>query len=60
MEPEKCSGWEWVPWAQMWEWAGAQAEAEDAGRPVERKKLFLPLVNLWRERKELAGGLARV
>ena len=43
-----------------------QALAEDAGvgtdasKPVKtaEKKLFLPLVNLWRERKELAGGLA--
>jgi len=51
----------------MWEWAGLQALAEDAivdiddtSKPVgmAEKKLFLPLVNLWRERKELAGGLA--
>jgi len=51
----------------MWEWAGLQAlaedavaETDDASKPVEmvEKKLFLPLVNLWRERKELAGGLA--
>ncbi|RMZ73382.1 NUDIX domain [Pyrenophora seminiperda CCB06] len=59
MEPTKCSGWEWIPWTSMWEWAGAQAAAEDAGEPVD-KKLFLPLVNLWRERKELASGLAEL
>jgi 8-oxo-dGTP diphosphatase len=51
MEPHKCAAWEWVPWSSMWAWAGEQAAAEDAGREVERK-LFLPLVNLWRERGE--------
>ncbi|KAI8931234.1 hypothetical protein NX059_011582 [Plenodomus lindquistii] len=52
MEPHKCAKWEWVPWSQMWAWAKEQAEAEDAGRQVGRK-MFLPLVNLWREYPEL-------
>jgi 8-oxo-dGTP diphosphatase len=54
MEPHKCAKWEWVPWSQMWSWAGEQAEAEKEGREV-KKRLFLPLVNLWRDYPELVG-----
>jgi 8-oxo-dGTP diphosphatase len=36
----------------MWKWAGEQAKAEEEGRILE-KKLFLPLVNLWRTRPEM-------
>tara|TARA_R110002003_G_scaffold132_11_gene12447 strand:- start:12702 stop:12881 length:180 start_codon:yes stop_codon:yes gene_type:complete len=56
MEPHKCAKWEWVPWSQMWAWAGEQARAEEEGREVQRR-LFLPLVNLWRERKECENAL---
>ncbi|KAH4985212.1 hypothetical protein HBI76_132360 [Parastagonospora nodorum] len=52
MEPHKCAKWEWVPWSQMWEWAGEQAEAKETGR-----KLFLPLVNLWKEYPEMKDAL---
>lgn len=52
MEPHKCAKWEWVPWNRMWAWAKEQAQAEDEGREV-RKKMFLPLVNLWREYPEM-------
>lgn len=52
MEPHKCAKWEWVPWSQMWAWAGEQVRAEDEGREVE-KKMFLPLVNLWRMYPEM-------
>ncbi|KAH7064110.1 NUDIX hydrolase domain-like protein [Paraphoma chrysanthemicola] len=57
MEPHKCAKWEWVPWKQMWAWAGEQAKAEEEGKEVKRV-LFLPLVNLWRERKECEIALA--
>ena len=58
MEPHKCAKWEWIPWSQMWAWAGEQAEAEKNG--IETKKqMFLPLVNLWRERPELKDALKR-
>jgi 8-oxo-dGTP diphosphatase len=40
----------------MWAWAGEQAKAEEEGREV-KKKLFLPLVNLWREYPELKHAL---
>ncbi|KAF1361115.1 hypothetical protein EJ07DRAFT_113370 [Lizonia empirigonia] len=56
MEPHKCAKWEWVPWSQMWTWAGEQAKAEDEGREV-KKQLFLPLVNLWREYPEMENAL---
>ncbi|KAJ8107787.1 hypothetical protein OPT61_g8622 [Boeremia exigua] len=56
MEPHKCAKWEWIPWSQMWSWAGEQAKAEDEGREV-KKPMFLPLVNLWREYPELENAL---
>jgi 8-oxo-dGTP diphosphatase len=56
MEPHKCAKWDWVPWTQMWKWAGEQAEAEKEGKKSERT-LFLPLVNLWREYPEMANAL---
>lgn len=56
MEPYKCAKWEWIPWSQMWTWAGEQAKAEEAGTDV-KKQMFLPLVNLWREYPELENAL---
>ncbi|KAH7120796.1 NUDIX hydrolase domain-like protein [Dendryphion nanum] len=56
LEPEKCAAWSWVPWSQMWAWAKAQAEAEDSGREVQ-KKMFMPLVNLYRDYPELEYAL---
>ncbi|KAH7549156.1 glycoside hydrolase family 26 protein [Bipolaris maydis] len=50
------TSWEWVPWSQMWAWAGEQAAAEKEGREVKRK-MFLPLVNLWRDYPELEFAL---
>jgi len=41
----------------MWAWAKEQAEAEKEGREV-RKRMFLPLVNLWREYPEMENALA--
>ncbi|KAF2850427.1 hypothetical protein T440DRAFT_555000 [Plenodomus tracheiphilus IPT5] len=58
MEPQKCAKWEWVPWSQMWAWAKEQSVAEDEGREVERK-MFLPLVNLYREHPELEDSLVK-
>jgi 8-oxo-dGTP diphosphatase len=40
----------------MWQWAREQARAEDEGREVGRR-MFLPLVNLWREYPELENAL---
>jgi 8-oxo-dGTP diphosphatase len=40
----------------MWAWAGEQAKAEKEGKEVKRR-LFLPLVNLWREYPELKDAL---
>jgi 8-oxo-dGTP diphosphatase len=56
MEPHKCAKWEWVPWTQMWTWSAAQAKAEDEGREVQ-KKMFLPLVNLYRDYPEMRNCL---
>ncbi|RAR14883.1 glycoside hydrolase family 26 protein [Stemphylium lycopersici] len=56
MEPHKCAAWQWIPWGTMWTWAGEQAQAEKEGREVQRK-MFLPLVNLWREYPDLKNVL---
>jgi 8-oxo-dGTP diphosphatase len=40
----------------MWTWAKEQAQAERKGEEV-RKKMFLPLVNLWREYPKLENVL---
>ena len=58
MEPHKCAKWEWISWSQMWAWAGEQAEAEKNGTEI-KKQMFLPLVNLWRERPELKDALKK-
>ncbi|KAF1913162.1 NUDIX hydrolase domain-like protein [Ampelomyces quisqualis] len=56
MEPHKCAQWEWIPWKDMWRWAGEQAQAEKEGTEV-KKRLFLPLVNLWRAHPKMANAL---
>lgn len=56
METDKCAKWEWIPWSQMWTWAGEQATAEAEGTEV-KKQMFLPLVNLRREYPELENTL---
>jgi 8-oxo-dGTP diphosphatase len=40
----------------MWAWAGEQAKAEEERKEV-KKRLFLPLVNLWREYPEMKDAL---
>lgn len=44
----------------MWAWAQEQAHAQDAARDVVAvggRKLFLPLVSLWREYPEMKDAL---
>ncbi|KAF2791029.1 hypothetical protein K505DRAFT_327167 [Melanomma pulvis-pyrius CBS 109.77] len=52
LEPHKCARWDWIPWSQMWQWAEQHAEAEASGQEVKRR-MFLPVVNLYREYPEL-------
>jgi len=55
LEPDKCAGWEWATWKELMEWVRIQSEdgESEAGRSGVEKKLFMPLLNLVRQR----GGL---
>jgi len=56
MEPDKCAKWDWIPWSQLWAWAKDHAQAETEQREPQ-KKMFLPLVNLYRQYPELENCL---
>ncbi|KAF2469670.1 nudix hydrolase 1 [Lindgomyces ingoldianus] len=58
LEPEKCARWDWVPWSTMWGMAGQQALAEKNGQETTTK-MFLPIVNLYRDYPELEQCLER-
>ncbi|PVH94275.1 hypothetical protein DM02DRAFT_618752 [Periconia macrospinosa] len=58
LEPHKCARWDWIPWSQMWQWSKEQAEAEAAGRKVD-KHMFLPLVNLYRDYPAMEHSLTK-
>ena len=50
MEPDKCTGWEWVEWSHLRAWCEAWSPNDDPcnntkGHPV----VFLPLANLVRQ-----------
>ena len=45
LEPDKCEAWEWTSWEEVKAWAEEAGDGE-----VSRRKLFLPLVNLIRQR----------
>lgn len=47
MEPEKCEGWKWMAWGEL----RGMVERGEEGR------LFVPLVNLVRERSDCVSVL---
>lgn len=51
LEPHKCEGWEWVRWVELLEWVRVENEAVDGdGQNVVEKRMFLPLLNLVKQR----------
>ncbi|KAE8364211.1 nudix hydrolase 1 [Aspergillus caelatus] len=54
-EPHKCDGWKWFTWEDVKELYEAQDAAEKADRvsEFEGEKLFLPTMNLFRQRAKL-------
>ncbi|PIG87817.1 mutt/nudix hydrolase [Aspergillus arachidicola] len=54
-EPEKCFKWKWFTWEEVEDLYKAQDAAEKAGKISDFKgqKLFLPTMNLFRQRAKL-------
>ena len=74
MEPDKCSGWEWVTWQQLVRWGERQIRdeglEEQAGRPLmisatvngdsdHHRRLFVPMLNLLLQRPGVEPTLGR-
>jgi 8-oxo-dGTP diphosphatase len=55
LEPDKCEGWEWASWKQLMDWVRLEGEAGDD--EVLKRKLFLPLLNLVRQRPVVVPSL---
>jgi 8-oxo-dGTP diphosphatase len=56
LEPDKCEGWEWASWEDLMMWVKDAFEARDG--EVLDKKLFIPLLNLVKQRPGLVPTLA--
>ncbi|CAI7613020.1 uncharacterized protein N7487_001201 [Penicillium crustosum] len=49
IEPEKCDGWEWISWDELRVYGEEEMKAGDG---FEGRRLFLPLLELFRQRPD--------
>ncbi|KAL2819008.1 NUDIX hydrolase domain-like protein [Aspergillus cavernicola] len=51
LEPNKCAEWRWIGWEELGEDRAKHVKAEKEGKETEGKKLFIPLLNLFEQRR---------
>ena len=56
MEAEKCEVWEWASWKDVLRWVGQSVDTRADER--QERKLFLPLLNLVRQRPGVKPTIA--
>ncbi|GFG26032.1 nudix hydrolase 1 [Aspergillus udagawae] len=50
LEPEKCDEWRWISWEDVRSWFDKQVQAEGMETSDDQPRLFIPLLNLFRQR----------